>query len=50
MSINIGLDLCDEYISGYLFEDKLLLSAPAVICREKKEDNWHTERKHTDLP
>ena len=42
MSINIGLDLCDEYISGYLFEDKLLLNAPAVICREKKEDNWHT--------
>lgn len=42
MSINIGLDLRDEYISGYLYEDKLLITSPAVICREKKEDNWHT--------
>ncbi len=42
MSINIGIDLCDEYISGYLFEDKLLINSPAVVCREKKEDNWYT--------
>ena len=42
MSLNIGLDLCDEYINGYVYEDKLLINSPAVICREKKEDNWHT--------
>jgi len=41
MSLNIGLDLCDDYISGYLHEDKLLLSAPAVVCREKKDDLWY---------
>ena len=41
MSLNIGLDLCDDYISGYLYEDKLLLSAPAVVCREKKDDLWY---------
>ena len=41
MSLNIGIDLCDEYISGYLYEDKLLINVPAVVCREKKEDVWY---------
>lgn len=41
MALNIGLDLCDDYVTGYLYEDKLLLNVPAVICREKKDDLWY---------
>lgn len=41
MSLNIGIDLSDDYVSAYIYEDKLLLNVPAVVCREKKEDRWH---------
>lgn len=41
MSLNIGLDLCDDYITAYSYEDKVLVDVPAVICREKKDDLWY---------
>ncbi|MDO4962447.1 MAG: DUF5716 family protein, partial [Eubacteriales bacterium] len=41
MSLNIGLDLCDDYITAYGYEDKTLINVPAVICREKKDDLWY---------
>ena len=41
MALNIGLDLCDDYITAYEYEDKSMISVPAVICREKKDDLWY---------
>lgn len=41
MSINIGIDLCDEYISAYLADSEKILTVPTMVCREKKEDIWH---------
>ena len=39
--MNIGVDLCDDYITVYCAEEKSMISVPAVICREKKEDVWY---------
>jgi len=41
MALNIGIDLCDDYITAYSFSEKSMLSASAVICRNKKEDLWY---------
>jgi len=41
MSLNIGLDLCDDYIIAYEYEDQSMINVPAVICREKKDDLWY---------
>ncbi len=41
MPLTIGIDLCDDYITAYGGEDKVLVHVPAVICREKKDDLWY---------
>lgn len=41
MPLTIGIDLCDDYITAYGSEDKILLHVPAVVCREKKDDLWY---------
>ena len=41
MALNIGIDLCDDLITAYSLNEKSMLSVPAVICREKKEDLWY---------
>ncbi len=41
MPLTIGIDLCDDYITAYGSEDKVLLHVPAVVCREKKDDLWY---------
>ncbi len=41
MALNIGIDFCNDYITAYNLSEKSMLSAPAVICREKKEDLWY---------
>lgn len=41
MALSIGIDLCNDYITAYNLNEKSMLSAPAVICREKKEDLWY---------
>lgn len=40
-ALNIGIDLCDDYITAYCLNEKSMLSASAVICRNKKEDLWY---------
>ena len=41
MALNIGIDFCDDYITAYCLNEKSMISAPAVVCREKKEDLWY---------
>ena len=41
MSLKLGIDLCDDYTTAYVHEDRSMVSVPTAICREKKDDLWY---------